>query len=429
MTRMIRTPTRADGGITEEEREKMAEHVKLWIKRAFRTEPIEPDVVSNAIRDIYAAADKKCKRIIIVDSPLVMAVAGGFASAIWHLRKSNCYSLDIAIDNATRNATREYSCDAAFDATREALDEDTYDDTSDVLLLAPEFSTFEATHNAISAACAGVHSATTMDDGVALGAAINKVAGIAISNEILAAARAATDNATEFPRVALSIFSNKKNALFGLECARRWALMHQGGNMLTDRECFISATRDILGLQLTEHEKFASWEQASIHGSYRFVHEEFCIVSNFPEYIKVDAKKMPHCETGASLRWRDGWELYHWHGVAIPKEWVTGKKPTAQEAITWPNIEQRRAACELLGWKNILEQIQAKSIDKDDDEEIGELLEAYIPDSGRERFLKVKCGTGREFCIPVPRDMRTALEANAWTYNLSPEDYMPEVRT
>ena len=53
-----------------------------------------------------------------------------------------------------------------------------------------------------------------------------------------------------------------------------------------------------------------------------------------------------------------------------------------------------------------------------------------IPDIGREKFLKVKCGTGREFAIPVPPDMKTALEANAWTYAIEPDVLrMLEVRT
>jgi hypothetical protein len=205
--------------------------------------------------------------------------------------------------------------------------------------------------------------------------------------------------------------------------------MYQGGNMWAAYDCYLTAARDILGLQLPAHEKYVSWEQAAIHGGFRLMHEEFCIVCNFPEHIKIDAENRPHCETGSSHKWRDGWELFFWHGVAIPGEWVTGKPPSASEALTWSNIEQRRAACELVGWKNILAELNARVIDKDEDEEIGTLLEADIPDSGKERFLQVRCGTGRDFVLPVPRDMTTALMANAWTYNLSPKDYMPEVRT
>ena len=61
---------------------------------------------------------------------------------------------------------------------------------------------------------------------------------------------------------------------------------------------------------------------------------------------------------------------------------------------------------------------------------IGNLVEVDIPQIGREKFLKVVCGTGRQFAIPVPPEMKTALEANAWTFGLTPEELLPlEIRT
>ena len=37
---------------------------------------------------------------------------------------------------------------------------------------------------------------------------------------------------------------------------------------------------------------------------------------------------------------------------------------------------------------------------------------------------------GREFAIPVPKDMKTAMQANLWTYNLEGgASMLPEVRT
>lgn len=164
------------------------------------------------------------------------------------------------------------------------------------------------------------------------------------------------------------------------------------------------------------------------------MHEDFCIVSDFPEFIKIDAENRPHCENGPSHRWRDGWALYHWHGVSIPAEWIENKAAlTAQTALTWPNIEQRRVACEILGWSAILSALNAKTIDLDGDPEIGELVEVDIPEIGRERFLRVLCGTGRQFALPVPPDMKTALQANAWTFGYDnagfAEFVKPEIRT
>jgi hypothetical protein len=77
----------------------------------------------------------------------------------------------------------------------------------------------------------------------------------------------------------------------------------------------------------------------------------------------------------------------------------------------------------------VLEQLNARVIDTDDDEEIGQLLEAEIPESGPERFLRVRCGTGRTFVLPVPRECNTAHEANAWSYGLDAMSFKPEVRT
>ena len=103
---------------------------------------------------------------------------------------------------------------------------------------------------------------------------------------------------------------------------------------------------------------------------------------------------------------------------------------TAKIALTWNNIEQRRCACEILGWVKILRELNAKIIDEDNDPEVGTLVEVDIPDIGREKFLRVLCGTKREFALPVPPEMKTALEANAWTFGFSSKDFViPEVRT
>lgn len=195
--------------------------------------------------------------------------------------------------------------------------------------------------------------------------------------------------------------------------------------------CYLSSARDVLGLRLPEHEKYAHWEQAAIHGGFRAMHDEFCLVSDFPEVLKTDDQNLPHCEDGPSHRWRDGWSLYHWHGVAIPQEWIENKAClTAQIALTWVNVEQRRAACEILGWERVLVELDAKTIDMDDDPMIGELVEVTLPDIGREKFLRVTCATGRRFALPVPPDMETALGANAWTYGVDTQVLRAlEVRT
>ena len=217
----------------------------------------------------------------------------------------------------------------------------------------------------------------------------------------------------------------------GIDAAKQWSSVYQGGAYWAQYDSYLTAMRDILGLRLKEHENYKFWEEAAIHGTFRVMHEKFCIVSDFPEMLKIDDQNRAHGQDGPSHRWRDGWSLYHWHGVAVPEHWIIKKETlTAKEAMTWENIEQRRAACEILGWAKILKELDAKIINEDGDPEIGTLVEVNLPDLGKEKFLRVLCGTKREFAIPVPPEMKTALEAQSWTWGLEEKDFtIPEVRT
>lgn len=161
------------------------------------------------------------------------------------------------------------------------------------------------------------------------------------------------------------------------------------------------------------------------------VYEDVVVIQDRPEIIKFDEENRLHGQTGPAIRFRDGFEIYVWHGVNIPDEWIKDPRTLTPEiALTWSNIEQRRCACEILGWSKILNSLKAKVINTDDDPEIGQLVEVELPEIGKEKFLRVMCGTGREFALPVPPEMKTALEANAWTFNL-PADMLKglEVRT
>ena len=161
------------------------------------------------------------------------------------------------------------------------------------------------------------------------------------------------------------------------------------------------------------------------------MHEEFCLVCDFPEVILKDDENRPHCETGPSHRWRDGWSLYHWHGTKIPAEWIEDRASlTPKVALGQQNMELRRAACEILTWDRILSDLKAKSIDKDPDPQIGELVEVKLPDlSGPAKFLRVRCGTGRSFAIGIPPHITKALDAQAWIIGLDAKDFsVPEVR-
>jgi hypothetical protein len=181
----------------------------------------------------------------------------------------------------------------------------------------------------------------------------------------------------------------------------------------------------------------------------------FCVVSERPLEVHVDHAGTIHHSSAAAVAFRDGFAAHVWHGTRVPENWITDPgtlDPAWAIDPSGRNSEQRRIIAEIIGWSRIVEQFRLRVVDKDDDPTIGELLEVelppdpnwgvdaqgWIPSNFDElpppvprfaRFLKVRCGTGREFVLSVPREMRTAREANAWTYALRPDELELEART
>lgn len=238
-------------------------------------------------------------------------------------------------DTATFTAIRAATENAVLSAIGTATDEDTgssmYESTVRVIASVITDTPYVAVHNTTNEA---VYAAATS-------AMYKATAALREANAAVSAGFACLQLA----------------GLKGLKRASEFYWAYQGGNMQSPWVCFIEAARDVLGLQLPEYKNYQPWEDCAKHGSFRILHTDFCIVSDFPEQIHQDDQNRPHNENGPSHRWRDGWELYHWHGVKVPKEWIMDKSITAKDALTWPNIEQRRAACEIIGWGKVLDEL------------------------------------------------------------------------
>ena len=132
MSKIVRTPTRAEGGITEDEKKQMDLITRKWIKIAFRTDPIDKKTITKAIKELYKVCGLDEPLVVIVPSPYVMALAYGLASGVWELKSNNKITTDYATRStrdatfaATRAATDAATFVATYDATRDA----TYDAT------------------------------------------------------------------------------------------------------------------------------------------------------------------------------------------------------------------------------------------------------------------------------------------------------------
>jgi hypothetical protein len=160
----------------------------------------------------------------------------------------------------------------------------------------------------------------------------------------------------------------------GLAEVKQWSSNTQGGNTNAAWAGYISAYRDVLNLDIPEMKLFAPYEQAAIEGSYRIMHEDFCIVSDFPSAIQVNANNKAHNADGPSHQWRDGWSLYHWNGEPVLAEWIKNKSTlTAKEVLKAKS--SKRAGLEIIKWEGVFNKKNSKVVDTD--AEYGDLYEVH----------------------------------------------------
>ena len=396
--------------LTDEQIARFDEWSRKWIDIGLSTEPADFARFKEAIKVAYSKADIGWhNNIVHVQSPIVGAFAAPIASLI---------------------INRDISNDAVGDAVRDAVGDAVHGAVHVAVHVAVGGAVRDAVHGAVGVAVRdAVHDAVGAAVGAAVHCAVHDAVHCAVHVAVHCAVRDAVGGA-----VGVAVGAAVRDAVHDA-VHDKW-FDYIGGQFWVGGWCgspaYVSFFTDVCGLRLSDdiQERILSYRAICESVNWYWPHTQFVIVCDRPRIINCDAEGRLHCENGSSIEYRDGWSLYHWHGVAVPKEWVTGEPPSAKEALTWQNIEQRRAAAEIVGWQNILSELNANVIDKDVEPEVGTLLEADIPDSGKERFLQVKCGTGRIFCLPVPREMQTALEANCWTYGIDADrNYLPEVRT
>ena len=229
---------------------------------------------------------------------------------------------------------------------------------------------------------------------------------------------------------------------------------------------YFEAMRDVLKLQLPEFEKYQAWEDAALHGGFRVMHEEFCMVSDFPAEIHKDEQHRPHNDAGPSHRWRDGWSLWYIHGVRVTEQIVMHPETlTVAQIDAEENAEVRRVMLERFGMSRYILESGAKPQHQD---EFGVLYRRELandepivmvrvlnstpePDGSlsMEEAMQVfgeakvkrqltilnrilrwnKPARFKEYWLRVPPDMQTAHEAVAWTFGKTPATYNPDWET
>jgi hypothetical protein len=162
-------------------------------------------------------------------------------------------------------------------------------------------------------------------------------------------------------------------------------------------------------------------------GWWRF-HRGVAFLSERPISLSLDDRGRLHNMSGPAVSFPDGWSVYAVAGVRVPGWTVEHpERITADDIHDVVNVELRRVLVMLSGDRYIEDLGVLVHTDP-----FGELWE--IPDVA-ERFVRVTDatpqpdGTRRRYWLRVPPDAATAHEAVAWTFELTPEQYSPEVQT
>lgn len=173
---------------------------------------------------------------------------------------------------------------------------------------------------------------------------------------------------------------------------------------------YLTSFRDMGWLKLKEYENLKHYEDAADAG-FRCLHDEFCIVTENPEFIHMDSQARPHRDDGPSHRWRDGWSLYHVHGVRVdeyiimrPHE-ITVAKIKAEN-----NAEVRRIMIDRYGMQKYLHDTGAKMVHAD---VWHGLPRGLFEDTHGDRYLYGSDNsTGRIYAMPVASECNTCTEAH-----------------
>lgn len=161
--------------------------------------------------------------------------------------------------------------------------------------------------------------------------------------------------------------------------------------------------------------------------------EDTCWISDRPKAIHFDPNHDVHRADGPAVEYRDEWGPFCWHGVTVPKDVVLRPDTITPQRIEHErNIEIRRVMLERYGEARYIRDSDAEIIHED---RYGTLYRHYFSSDEPLVMLRVvnrsreADGSSKHYWLRVPPTMRTAHEAVAWTFGVTPEQYSPQIES
>ncbi len=188
------------------------------------------------------------------------------------------------------------------------------------------------------------------------------------------------------------------------------------------------------------------------HAGWWWAFRDFAVVTDRPAELHRDPPGRLHCETGPAIAYRDGWGFWAWHGRRVP-QWVI-ENPAIEAITAEPNVEIRRCAIESLGWARFTAEAGLTPVGRHPGtrQRSTGLTAARVPDPGNPgqhlvlydvperlwgtRIRLLMCtngsperdGTRRRYGLTVPAGIDDPVEAAAWTYGLTRDQYARTLR-
>jgi hypothetical protein len=198
---------------------------------------------------------------------------------------------------------------------------------------------------------------------------------------------------------------------------------------------FYTFPKEHLGLQYSANDNalLELWADLARSTFWWWPFEKIVVISDRPSLIQKDERTRLHSETGPACAFRDGWELWYWHGVRVPETVITNPQAiTTKQVEEESNAEVRRVMIERYGQERFLLNSGAQEIHRDG---FGVLYRKDLPDDEPLVMVKVRNstpepdGSVRDYFLRVPPDITEAHEAVAWTFGKGALEYAPSVET
>jgi hypothetical protein len=204
-----------------------------------------------------------------------------------------------------------------------------------------------------------------------------------------------------------------------------------GGQFWVSWQGFCAFLREVCDLEIDVWDREKAYADAQTSAGWWWPHKDFVMVCNRPEFIRRDEQGRLHSDRSMSIRFRDGWGLWHWHGVEVTEQIIL--KPyelKAKQALEERNAEIRRVMVERIGMERFLSEAGASQIHRHD---MGDLFSIDLPGDPERvlRAVRVKDpSTGRFYFLRVPPTVNRADDAVAWTFGFeTAKNYRPLLET